>query len=250
MEPDSTLDEIAALSAELQALCGSLAGANAALQDESEGSDPSNAVTVILNRAGRVATVRPSSMWRDRITPEEFGTAVLNAVQAAQAVRLERWAEAARSAPPAAPAPQPQPQPGTAPAINLTSLLDEVMTAFDTVDRLAEQAAEQRATRTVRQTGDEAAPAGEAAPSDVRVTLSAQGEVAAVSVDGGWAARTNLSRLSERVLEAFEQAYEQYDSGAATRSTGIELPPQMQAVAADPAGTLLRYVEDLRASLS
>jgi DNA-binding protein YbaB len=112
--------------------------------------------------------------------------------------------------------------------------------------------AAQRAARAAAPEAAAPAPTTDAAAShEVQVTLSGLGEVAAVRVDPAWAARTNLSRLSERVLEAFQQAYEQYDSAAgASRPAPIELSPQMQAVAADPAGTLLRYAEDLRSSLS
>jgi DNA-binding protein YbaB len=244
---DPTLDEIVRLSTELQALVAPLAGAGGALQEEAEGADPNQAVTVVLDRAGRVSAVRPSTQWAERVPAEGFGAAVLQAVQAAQGVRLQRWAEAARSTPPSAAAPPaptpPTPRAASGPPINVMSLLDEVTTAFDSLDRLAEQVAAQRA----------APPAGSAAEGaasgDVHVTLSAQGEVAAVHADPGWVAHTNLNRLGERLLEAFQQAYEQHDAGVRPPAP-IQLSPQMQAVAADPAGTLLRYVEDLRSSLS
>lgn len=238
---DPKVNEIVRLSTELQAMCGSLARGSTALQD-CEGSDPHQAVTVVLDQSGRVAAVRPSALWAQRIQPEALGGAVLQAVQAAQAVRMERWVAAARVQPPMPAPPVPEPSASTGPAFDPMALLDEVITAFEAIDGFSEQVAARSAQRD--------ASTDEEIHDGARVSLSSLGEPVSVHVDPAWARRANLSRLSERLLEAFEQAYAQYDSGAATQPAAIEFSPQMKAVAADPGGALLRYVEGLRSSLT
>lgn len=240
---DPTLDEIVQLSGELQAFSRSFASAGAALREQSEGGDPQGGISVVLDGSGRVTAVRPSARWTERIQPEQLGGAVLQAVQAAQGVRLERWAEAARSEPSApAPAP-PEPTAADGPPIDVMSMVDELTTAFDALGRFAEEVSARPRTPIV--------VPDELSSGDVEVSLSGLGEPVAVRVNRDWARRTNLNRLSERLLEAFERAYAEYDAGGGARpQTGVELSPQLKAVAANPVGALLRYAEDVRASLT
>lgn len=58
----------------------------------SEGADRSGMIRVTLDADGLPSSVRIEPGWQRRISPEAFGTAVVQAGQAAMGARLEAWA--------------------------------------------------------------------------------------------------------------------------------------------------------------
>jgi hypothetical protein len=205
---------------------------------EYRGTDPQHAVSVVVDRAGRVTAVRPSARWTELIEPDQLGASVLSAVEVALTLAAQEWTR-----PPVARRPGPPERPtSTSAPIDPMALLDELMTAFDALGRQAEQLST-RAGSPTRALGGDA--------NEVSVTMSEAGLPVSITVDAAWSQRVSLNRLSERFVEAFDQAYRDLDHTVAQRREDtFTLSPQLRALAADPGGALHRYVDDLRHSLS
>jgi DNA-binding protein YbaB len=241
---DDELQEILTVAAELQALSGAFAQGQSALREDTEGTDTRNAITVVLDGDGRVSAVRPSTRWSEAVPPEALGTAVLEAVQSAQGRRLERWAERAKDTADRTPAPPPQPPPSAQDAapVNILGLVGELVSMFDTLELFAGGRSE--GSGPVADTPVEHA-------GRVDVTLSPTGQPAQVWVEPRWAASVSRTGLSERILDAFEKAYDDHDARRSTGQAGFAptMSPGMSALAADPGGVLARFMADVQADL-
>src|SRR4051812_33605916 len=56
-----------------------------------EGWDTSRTVRVAMDGSGRLVDVAVGSGWRDTIEPADLGAAVIDAVNAAEAQRMDAW---------------------------------------------------------------------------------------------------------------------------------------------------------------
>lgn len=241
---DRDLEELSELAGQMQAMVEGMGAAQAAMRVETEAADPRGAVTVVLDPSGRLSAARPSAQWADRVEPEELGAAVLEAIQLGQGERLARWAEAAQapsqSPSQSTPAPPSPPVAAPAPDFDLRQLTEEATSMLEAVERLQAGAS-----------AEESAPEPDGHHDPVEVTLSRSGEPTVVWIDPGWARSVSRNELAGRLRQAFEDAYTAYDAGGGTAAAPPlpEMSPQMAALAANPAGVLLGYVENLRTTL-
>lgn len=236
--------ELTSLIGELTELTAVFARGQAAAEVEIEGTDPQGAVSVRLDPAGRVAAFRPHAQWRSRVSADELGTAIVQAVQAATLTRMERWAEAIgdETAAPPAPPSLPRVAPSTDMAVDLPALTEEVLSRFEALDTAPGGAA-------AGTDGDDTAQVV-AGTARVRVALAFGGIPTAMAIDPGWLGTANLTRLAEEVQAAFTAAYAELDAAGAQVVAGPQMSAAMAAVARDPAGMLLRYAQTLGVDVS
>ena len=244
---EQPLEELAAAARKLQDMADAFDRADQAMRQEVDGTDSRGAFTVHMDSDGRVVNVRPSARWRELLDANDVGAAVLEAVQAAQARRLELWAEALVT---------PHDRGGTRPdddnalaamvdgrnrsstiipddgPLDLAALIDE---CIKELDRAIDSEISQHDPSKVTGPG-----------SRVTVTLGPAGEVLAVDVDARWAATANRESLATHLMRTFEAAYEQFDCERTLQHQSFSMPPELARVANDPVGTLRRYAEFLK----
>ncbi|HET9138526.1 hypothetical protein [Actinophytocola sp.] len=170
--------------------------------DTAEGSDESGTVHVVLGPDGLPASFRVDTDFDRELKPEEFGDAVLRAFQAAMGARLAGWSQTLRAdgwpdrlgelrSDPADPAPPVfRPPPAPARQRGLGELTEDMIKAFDNVDRLAARPAPVLATGS---------------SGRLELTLSQQGLVSCVA-DPGWVSDQTAARLMNALAEALAEA--------------------------------------------
>jgi hypothetical protein len=161
---------------------------------EAEGRDGSRAVTVRMDRSGRVSEVLISNWWRDDLLPSGLGDALLAAYQAAVA----RAAAAVVSSIPDPAPPTGHNSPSEAPAVieDDVAWLDDVRRRLDRVQDDLEQVSRLRRNRPAERVVS--GPAG-------YVHLLLLGDsVSQVRVDVHVALRNSPNRLAVDALAAFQ----------------------------------------------
>lgn len=238
MAPTHDFNEAASrletLAAESAALAGRFEQAESAARVVVTASDPLEAATATLDESGRVSGVRLHALWQEKVPAAQLAAAVLEAVQAAELRRLELWSEALETASPrprTAAAPSSTDPP---PVVDLAALAEESISLLDALNR-----------RTPPAPADQPAAVAEVeAGKPVRVTLAADGALTHLLIDGTWAGRASLSRLTETLNEAIQAAYEALDAQPAVTSPfPVAVSPELAAVMRDPAGAFRRYIE-------
>jgi DNA-binding protein YbaB len=244
-----SLEEIAAAARKLRDMADAFDRADQAMRQEVDGTDSRGAITVHMDSGGRVVNVRPSARWREFIDANEVGAAVLQAVQAAQARRLQLWAEALVAPGDEDGTPDDDDDETSASVVDVrhrpsSNLPDDK--PLDLVALIGEGI--QELDRVIHlETTDVRDPTTVTGPgSRVTVTLGPAAEVLAIDVDARWAATTNRESLAVHLVQAFESAYEQFDSERAPQHQTSSMPTELARVANDPVGTLRQYAESLK----
>jgi hypothetical protein len=177
-----------------------------------EGADGTGAVRVSIGSDGLPTSIRVEADWDRRLEPEAFGTAVVEAFQAAMGERLSEWsrtlqedgwqtqvdrlqadvdrkpsAATSGTIPPAFRRPVTNPRPRS-----LGELTEDMIKAFDNVDTVA--------ARPVAATGT-----GTSARGKLVLTLSREGLVSCVA-EPRWVSDQTAARLMNALGEALAKA--------------------------------------------
>lgn len=195
------------LLAEVQALQDGVRRAFAAAPHQTlTSSDPSGAVTLELSGHGRrVTRVAVAANWRDRVTPESLGAAVLEAALRPQLQQVSDLLAGVGPHPAGVgPAYDPPVRPSAFAPLDLQASL-----GWNGLGRMLEVV--QRAIVTLERTGPGPAPViapvvGRSANRRVSVSLIG-GQLSDVTVDAGWAGGVGRQQLSDAFNEAFEDGY-------------------------------------------
>lgn len=190
-----------------------------------EGTDAQGAVTVRLASDGLPEFIRAASDWQHRQEPEAVGAAVSEAYEAAMSQQMTAWAQAiedgnwqakadqldGQASQPTPPARQPDiPERDLRYVISrpLDELAEDVLSAFDVVDRMDETASEPAEV--------EATSAGR------HVTLVvSKGTLRSCEVDRQWAAGQSYIQLNQAFEEALGDARDKLSSTEAAGADGI-----------------------------
>lgn len=190
-----------------------------------EGTDAQGAVTVRLASDGLPEFIRAASDWQRRQEPEAVGAAVSEAYEAAMSQQMTAWAQAiedgnwqakadqldGQARQPTPPARQPDiPERDLRYVISrpLDELAEDVLSAFDVVDRMDETASEPAEV--------EATSAGR------HVTLVvSKGTLRSCEVDRQWAAGQSYIQLNQAFEEALGDARDKLSSTEAAGADGI-----------------------------
>ncbi|WP_406095908.1 hypothetical protein [Streptomyces sp. NBC_01013] len=193
-----------------------------------EGTDAQGAVTVRMAADGLPEFIRVTSDWQRRQEPEAVGAAVSEAYGAAMSQQMTAWAQAfedgnwqakadqldsqaARPATPAAPAVQPEiPERDLRYVISrpLDELAEDVLSAFDMVDRLGEAASEPAEVE------------GISAGRQVTLVVT-KGALRSCEVDRQWATGQSYIGLNQAFEEALVDARDKLSSTEAAGADGI-----------------------------
>lgn len=191
------------------------------------GSDSSGAVTVTLGPDGLPNSFRVQPDWNRRVQPEAFGSAVMEAFQAAMGNRLNEWTSTLRKddwqdrvdrleseverTPPAAGAVPPAfrpPAKETRPR-SLGDMTEDMIKAFDNLDKIPSQP--QRPTGT-----------GSSAGGKLQLTVSTEALVSCVA-EPRWVADQTAARLMNALGECLSQARTQLATLSPTAEPGRPL---------------------------
>jgi len=202
---EDILDQLRRFQRRAAGLQGLIAAAEDRAPDTAEGADASGTVHVRIGADGLPSSFRVDADFDSKLEPEEFGDAVVRAYQAALGARLAEWSRTLREegweerfadvtgatpaderqAPPAF-----RPPPGPARQRGLGELTEDMIKAFDNVDRLAAR------PPAVHATGES---------GRLVLTLSPQGLVSCVA-DAGWVSDQTAARLMNALGEALAEA--------------------------------------------
>jgi hypothetical protein len=208
-------EEIMAQFAQIQryaaGLRGLLAEAQAMAPGQSHGSDRSGALRVTIGPDGLPNAFRIAPDWKRRIEAESFGSAVLEACQAAIGERLSAWTTALADdgwqdkverlkGGPAEPAPPGQPPPPIPPAFTAAA------------ERARPRPPEQLAEDVLGALADveqsipaPASGSGSAARGKLAVTISDTG-LTSCTADPEWVAEQTAAMLTNEMTTALDQA--------------------------------------------
>ncbi|MFF1914599.1 hypothetical protein ACFVYE_23890 [Streptomyces sp. NPDC058239] len=193
-----------------------------------EGTDAQGAVTVRLAADGLPEFIRAASDWQRRQDPEVVGAAVSEAYGAAMSQQMTAWAQAfedgnwqakadqldsqaAQPATSAAPAMQPEiPERDLRYVISrpLDELAEDVLSAFDVVDRMGETASEPAEVE------------GTSAGRHVTLVVT-KGALRSCEVDRQWAAGQSYIGMNQAFEEALADARDKLSSTEAAGGDGI-----------------------------
>lgn len=240
-------------TAELSELSRAFGAADASLREPASGTDAAGSVTVSLDTDGRVADVRPAPRWRDQLSTDQLGDAVVEAAQAAAINRLDAWSQVLDAQPepgatPTAPAPTVDLAAlrADAPYLDLIGMLDEVTAT------LGQAVAASRAP-----VAPPAAPAADDDDADlsygsrpVVVRLDASGAVEHVDIELRWLAGADRARVGDTLTAAFARAYELHDAALAAAPTALPdgsppMSPQLAELIRNPAAALAAFAAQL-----
>jgi DNA-binding protein YbaB len=161
-----------------------------------EGSDPDRVVTVVVNPAGEVTTVRIAPRWRDVVEPRALSDRVMTAANAAS------MAAFARSV--AEPTGQDDPSTGADPApapmlaSNPMAAMDGLLKLMDVVS--AELSEFEQRLSTITTGVISATSAGG------HVQIGSQGsQVVSVAIDPHWVAAARFTEIETEALDALRQ---------------------------------------------
>jgi hypothetical protein len=206
---DDIVSELSELQRRASALQGLITAAQANAPRSAEGADPTGTVWATLGADGLPASIWVQDGWQRRLPAQRFGAAVVEAFGAATEQRMAAWntaleeggwlstvdgvrADLDRGRPgPAVAAPAP-PQNGGRPG-RLDDVLNEVLTAFDHVEDLAERSA------------ITAQGSGVSGYHKLALRLSRAGLVSC-EVDDAWASQQSAQALIAAFDEALSRA--------------------------------------------
>ncbi|MFG2674623.1 hypothetical protein [Streptomyces sp. NPDC048445] len=194
----------------------------------SEGTDAQGAVTVRLAPDGLPEFIRAATDWQRRLEPEVIGATVTEAYGVAMSQQMTAWGQAfedanwedkadhlggpiGQSNASDAPAAQPDiPEPDLRYVVSrpLDQLAEDILSAFDTVDRLEETISEP------------AEAEGTSAGRQVTLVVS-KGALRACQVDPRWAAGKSYIALNQAFDEALSDARDKLNSVEAVTAEGI-----------------------------
>lgn len=206
------------------------------------GSDPTRSVTAVLDENGRVVAVTVASDWRSRLSDEQLGAAVVDAVREATVRRLTAWGEAY-----------------VEPAVGQVSTAREVHQQIESItsgplpddDREAALVALLEVVESIergldevsgklRQTVD-AIHTGRSPHREVTVELTGGGEVVAVRFDRGWLRGAHDANLNRQLTAAFRAAYEKVAAHGVQQLIADSPLGEAQWAMQDPLGFARRF---------
>jgi DNA-binding protein YbaB len=201
-----------------------------------KGWDGARAVRVTVDNSGGIVDVEVGLSWRDVLAPAELGAAVVEAVNAAEAERMDAWERATKEEPePWAPdfADLPTASPRDPAVLESTRALYYL--AMDAIDRLSE------VSQTI---GEAPAETVRGQSPGKRVTITADGgRVVDVEFDESWLSQTSqtpaveISRHLRAAFDAVEQAGPRHAAAEALDNPTIR---EFREATADPAELLRR----------
>lgn len=184
-------------------------------RDRYSGSSSNDAVTVELNREGRMVLVRVSPSWQDTLAPSELGGAILDALSAAQGSRLEEWGQEAEEAADedlrarSLPVFEEDLATRLADRLPQASSPEEVEATLQTMATMLREVRE--SVRTARRDLTDVLESTVRGVSDttrkVEVTVQGTGEIADIRLDPAWLERAHPANINRLVLVAVEDAY-------------------------------------------
>lgn len=200
-----------------------------------KGWDGARAVRVTVDNSGGIVDVEVGLSWRDVVAPTELGAAVVEAVNAAEAERMDAW-ERATKATEAEPEPRtpdfadlPKASPSDPAVLESTRALYYL--AMDAIDRLSE------VSRTI---GEEPAETVRGQSADKRVTITAdKGRVVDVEFDESWLSQAPAVEISRHLRAAFDAVAQAGPRHAAAEALDNPTIREFREATADP-GELLR----------
>jgi hypothetical protein len=208
---DDIVSELGDLQRQANALQGLVASAQASAPRQAEGSDATGAIWATIGADGLPSSLWVEERWQRRLSPERFGTAVVEAFAAASANRMAAWNDALRDKgwpstvdevrreldrPPHPHVQTPPARTSPTPAVGpraLADLLDDMLGAFEHIDEV---------TATSPLTAEASGTSGY---HKVEVRLSPAGLVSCV-VDGQWASQQSADAMMAAFGEAMAQA--------------------------------------------
>jgi hypothetical protein len=199
-----------------------------------KGWDGTRAVRMTVDNSGGIVDVEVGLSWRDVLAPAELGAAVVEAVNAAEAERMEAWERATKEEPePWTPdfADLPMPSPRDPAVLESTRALYYL--AMNAIDRLRE------VSRTI---GEVPAETVRGQSPDKRVTITADGgRVVDVEFDESWLSRAPAVEISRHLGAAFD-AVAQAGPRHAAAAEALDNPTirEFREATADPAELLRR----------
>jgi DNA-binding protein YbaB len=209
---------------------------------QTDGWDSRRAVRVTVDGSGRVVDAELGLSWRDILEPAELGAAVVEAVDTAEADRMDAWKRATPQAADPADAGHGIPDlsdaggPGrfrslSDPAVQ-ESTRELYYLAMDAIDRLGEagRAMDQATTDPVR---------GHSPDRLVTVTVDG-GRVTAVDFDQSWLSKAPAVEITRRLRAAFEAAAQAGPESAAVKALDDSSIRELREVSADPQELLRR----------
>jgi DNA-binding protein YbaB len=243
-------------TAELAELSRAFGAAGASLREPAAGTDATGSVTVSLDSDGRVADVRPTPRWRDQLSTDQLGDAVVEAAQAAAINRLDAWSQAldAQPEPGATPAQAPTPTVdlaalrADAPYLDLIGMLDEVTATLGQAVAASRAPVAPPAAPAVAVDDDDADLSYGSRPVVVR--LDASGAVEHVDIELRWLAGADRARVGDTLTAAFARAYELHDAPLTAAHTALPdgqppMSPQLAELIRNPAAALAAFAAQL-----
>jgi hypothetical protein len=200
-------EQLAELLAEAESLAQAMQVAYRPPPEVVDSSDASGAVTVTVNDYGRKVTrVVVAADWRNRVSAEGLGAAVMEAVISARLRPIEDFSTAAAEALPA-----PSESPSAPPAAKRPQVSrdwDELGRMLETLERAIDAMAISHSTDHDNSLSDANNGQTVGRSDNRRITVSmVAGQPNSVTIDHEWALRVGRQELSESLLEAFDSAY-------------------------------------------
>lgn len=198
------------------------------MPQSADGEDAQGAVSVRLIAGGIPESIKVASDWQRRQPPENLGAAVVEAYGSALSEWMERWSGGLARADWEARAHETGGTLGRPAAAGTASVppetferdvryvvprpleevAEDVLTAFDVVERQDPEAAEQPEVK------------GDSAARRVVITLGSQG-LASCEVDPEWAARQSVVRLNQALADALADARAKLSSAESSRPDAV-----------------------------
>ena len=179
------------------------------------GFDSTESVTVTVTEAGRVTAVTVEQDWRDELSVDTLGAAVLEAIHAAQSAYLEELTVAAAEQDEAPPPPVRR---LPAPTENLAQQLQDLASGPMTSDELQAGMVELLSLlQTVNDSIDQveaqvvaftkAKHTGRSRSGHVRATVNGRGDLLEIDYDKRWLVNAHEYNVSRETQEACDAAY-------------------------------------------
>lgn len=238
MRPGDSLDRLVQMESEVRKLARQLTPSEDP-DARYEGRDATGAVWVSVDNAGRVCDADIDRGWRERISSEELGAAVQDAVTVATTARITAWGEAvAESDEEPRGAPQVSagddiarglqqagaPRPGTGTDRMYLELLSLLERARESIGSVTAQVQAQMAEVYT----------GRSQAGHVAISINGGGQVVAVEYEQRWLARAAPTNIARETCEAFEAAYELAPQTGVPDLVSDSPLGELQRLAADP----------------
>ncbi|GAA4630532.1 hypothetical protein GCM10023196_056250 [Actinoallomurus vinaceus] len=210
-------EQLAELLAEAESLAQAMHVAYRPPPEVVDSSDASGAVTVTINDYGRrVTRIVIAADWRNRISAESLGAAVMDAIISARLRPMNDFATSVAEAPPTPPESPPVPPIAERPRVSPD--WDDLGRMLETVERAIDALAISHSTD---HDNSHCQIVGCSDNRRIAVSMVA-GQLNSVTIDREWALRAGRQELSESLLEAFDSAYA---AGAADDADDADTKP-------------------------